>query len=191
MVMGAGDIQGDMYGGPLKGDLAPDDASVYSAEQIRQWALDTNPDAVIAAGQAYDNFHKAFQGSGDGDILGFLSKFGKDLDEAWGGPKSGAPQCQQQLAMLWQSAKGLMEAAELMGISLKGHGENHLKPFKAYFQGDSSGLYHLWGLYTSASQFQVDCNNANTGILPDSGFVGTDQAPSEYGGGDAGVVPGL
>jgi hypothetical protein len=190
MVMGAGDIQGDMYGGPLKGDLRPDDPSEYNAEQIRKWALDTNPDAVIAAGQAYDNFHKAFQGSGDGDILSFLHKFSQDLDEAWGGPKSGAPQCQQQLAMLWQSAHGLLEAAEMLGISLKGHGENHLKPFKQYFETDSSGLYHLWGWYTSPSQFQADCNNANTGILPDSGFMSSDGV-TDYGNADSGVVPGL
>jgi hypothetical protein len=155
-----GDMQGDMYGGPLKGDMPAEDSSVYNAEQIRQWALDTNPDAVIAAGQAYDNFHKAFQGSGDGEILGFLRKFAQDLDEAWGGPKSGAPQCQQQLAMLWQSAKGLIEAAELLGISLKGHGENHLKPFRAYFD---TGHHH------TSSQFQMDALK-NTDIMPDNNF---------------------
>jgi hypothetical protein len=155
-----GDLQGDIYGGPLKGDLHPEDPSEYTAQLIRQWALDTNPDAVIAAGQAYDDFRKAFQGSGDGDILGFLFKFGKDLDEAWGGPRSGAPQCQQQLAMLWQSAKALIEAAELMGISLKGHGENYLKPFKAYFQ---QGDHH------TSSQFQMDALK-KTDLRPDDGF---------------------
>jgi hypothetical protein len=157
-----GDMQGDMYGGPLKGDLAPEDVAFYEAEDIRRWALDTNPDAVIAAGKAYEDFHKAFQGGGDSEILGFLLKFGKDLDEAWGGPKSGAPQCQQQLAMLWQSAKSLMEAAEILGISLRGHGENHLRPFKAYFDpGDD---------VFPQSKFQSDVFDKNINIAPDDGF---------------------
>jgi hypothetical protein len=157
-----GDIKGDLYGGPLKGDLTPEDPFVYSAVDIRRWALDTNPDAVIAAGQAYDDFHKAFQGSGDSELLGFLVKFGKDLDEAWGGPKSGAPQCQQQLAMLWQSAKGLMEAAEVLGISLKGHGEDHLKPFKAYFTASDDVF--------PQSQFQSDVFDKNISSMPDDDF---------------------
>jgi hypothetical protein len=154
------DMQGDMYGGPLKGDLSEEDPNVYDAQQIRRWALDTNPDAVVAAGQAYDNFRRAFQGSGDGDILGFLQKFGRDLDEAWGGPKSGAPQCQKQLAMLWQSAKALLEATEILGISLKGHGENHLRPFKAYFE---TGEHHI------SSPFQQDALK-KTDLQPDNDF---------------------
>ncbi|GAB2853789.1 hypothetical protein GCM10027176_65560 [Actinoallomurus bryophytorum] len=184
-----GDVTGEMYGGPLKGDTPADDENLYSAKEIRQWALDTNPDAVIDAGQAYEDFKSAFQSDGDGELLGFLKKFGSNLDTAWGGPKSGAPECQQQLAMLWQSAKALIDSAEMLGISLKGHGENHLKPFKSYFQTDSSGLYHLWGLYTSASQFQSDCSD--TGILPDSGFANSEDVGSEYGNADSGVVPGL
>ena len=174
-----GDVQGEMFGGPLKGDTPTDSEHIYTAEEIRQWALATNPEAVTAAGQAYEDFKSAFQGDGDGELLGFLKKFGSNLDTAWGGPKSGAPECQQQLAMLWQSAKALMESADILGISLKGHGENHLKPFKAYFQADGS-----------QSRFQADC--ADTGILPDYNFVKSeDMAGSEYGNAESGVVPGL
>jgi hypothetical protein len=169
-----------MYGGPLKGDAPTDSEHIYSAQEIRQWALDTNPDAVIAAGQAYDDFKSAFQGEGEGELLGFLKKFGSDLDTAWGGPKSGAPECQQQLAMLWQSAKALIETAEVLGISLKGHGENHLKPFKAYFQSDGS----------QNSQFQNDCYDY--GILPDQNFAKLEDVPAtSYGDADSGIVPGL
>jgi hypothetical protein len=176
-----GDIQGEMYGGPLKGDTPSDSEHMYSARDIRQWALDTNPDAVIAAGQAYHDFKSAFQGQDDGELLAFLRKFGSDLDTAWGGPKSGAPECQKQLAMLWQSAKALMDAADMLGTSLKGHGENHLKPFKNYFQTNGGGRQ---------SNFQSDCSD--TGILPDLNFEkAEDQNVIGYGDGDSGVVPGL
>jgi hypothetical protein len=171
--MSMGDIQGDMYGGPLKGSLASEDVSFYNAADIRQWALDTNPDAVIAAGRAYEDFHKAFQGGGDSEILGFLIKFGTDLDEAWGGPKSGAPQCQQQLAMLWQSAKELLEAAEVLGISLRTHGEQHLKPFKNYFQGTDD----------TYSQFYGDVYNKNIFINVDDGFQPYDSTGGAQPGG--------
>jgi hypothetical protein len=191
--MVVGEIEGEMYGGPLKGDAPVDDVNSYSAKDIRQWALDTNPDAVAAVGQAYLDFKSAFQGSssqGDEDVLQFLKNFGSALNNAWGGPKSGAPQCQQQLAMLWQSAQRLIESAEALGTALKAHGEDHLKSFKKYFETDSSGLSHLYGLLTDPSQFQRDC--AKYGILPDSNFASSeDLAGSEYGTADSGIVPGL
>lgn len=175
-----GEVKGEMFGGPLKGDTPTDSEHIYTAEEIRRWALDTNPEAVTAAGQAYNNFKSAFQGDGDDELLGFLRKFGSDLDTAWGGPKSGAPECQKQLAMLWQSAKELIDTAEVLGISLKGHGENHLKPFKAYFQGSD----------TQYSQFQMDV--MSSGILVDADKFGPMPADdSSYGDGVSGIVPGL
>lgn len=175
-----GDVQGEMFGGPLKGDTPTDSEHIYHAEEIRRWALDTNPEAVTAAGQAYNDFKSAFQGDGEGELLGFLKRFGSDLDTAWGGPKSGAPECQQQLAMLWQSAKELIDTAEGLGISLKGHGENHLKPFKAYFQG-SDVQYSQFQMDVMSSGISVDSDKFQPMALPDNGF----------GNADSGIVPGL
>jgi hypothetical protein len=175
-----GEVQGEMYGGPLKGDTPADAEHVYSGEDIRKWALATSPEAVIAAGQAYEDFKSAFQGDGKAEMLSFLKQFGSDLDNAWGGPKSGAPECQKQLAMLWQSAKALIDTAELLAISLKLHGENHLKPFKAYFQGSD----------TQYSQFQMDV--MGSGISVDSDKFSTMKPPENtYGDADSGIVPGL
>jgi hypothetical protein len=81
--------------------------------------------------------------------------------------------------MLWQSAKELIDTAEVLGISLKGHGENHLKPFKAYFQGSD----------TQYSQFQMDV--MGSGVSVASAAFGPMQTDSSWGDADSGVVPGL
>ncbi len=187
--MDMADVQGDMYGGPLKGDTPVDHVQSYTAQEIRQWVLDTNPDAISAAGNAYLDFKKAFQGDErdkQGELLGFLRKIGNDLDQAWGGPKSGAPECQQQLAMLWQSAQQLIENADALGTSLKSHGDedsdHSLKGLKKYFHIKDSGFAELWGLTHDPSPFDNDVWE-QTRISPDNGFQykGTDGDPPAPG----------
>ncbi|MCO5996122.1 hypothetical protein [Actinoallomurus rhizosphaericola] len=133
------ELQGEMFGGALKGDAPVDDASDYSAEEIRDIALAMQPSAVSKSGQAWLDFQKALLRGPKGDsvdLLDFIQKIGADLNNAWCGPKSGAPEAQQQLVMLYQSIQALSDAAAGLGYSVQGHADNHIKPFQAYFQKD-------------------------------------------------------
>jgi hypothetical protein len=180
------DVNGDMYGGPLKGDAPVDNETAYSARDIRQWVLDTNPDAIANAGKAYQDFKNALNGSDDDDLLTFIRKIGNDLNNAWGGPKSGAWASQQQLSMLWSSAKQLVESADALGVSLKAHGEDDgdgsLKNLKKYFHIKDSGAGELWGLVSDPSPFDNDVWE-QTRISPDNDFKykGTDGDPPQAG----------
>lgn len=170
-----GEVKGDMYGGPLKADTPVDDEWGYSGKDIRQWALDSDPDKIAAAGKAYEDFKNKFVG--DDDLLKFIKQCATDLDNAWGGPKSGAPECQQQLSMLWQSAKELIDSADALATALKSHGEDDsdgsLKHLKNYFHKDDSTILGFIPTGSGTSQFQADVikNSGNALYIdPDHDF---------------------
>jgi hypothetical protein len=98
----------------------------YSADDIEQWALATQPGKVAAAGDAYTSIGEQFFGS-----ISVLYDAAKQLAGVWKGRTAQAALAQME--QMCQAAHQVSYAAGMTGSQLQTHGNTNLAYFKWYF----------------------------------------------------------